>query len=128
MRWLLLALIMAAAGCIEQAAVPSAGILSFTPGKGSCSIGQAAFSAERSGGSISFSGAIGTSTPCYSLSAAHSVSNEVVQVQVSASSIGGMCIQCIGQIPFNGTVSGLEGGPYTFIIAGGGTVLFEKKV
>ncbi len=128
MRWLLLALIVAAAGCVEQGATPSAGVLSFTPGKGSCSSGQAEFSASRSGGIISFSGAIDTSTPCYALSAAHSVSNGVVQVRVSAKASGGICIQCIGQIPFNGTVSGLEDRPYTFIIAEEDKVIFEKKV
>jgi hypothetical protein len=128
MRWLMLALLVAAAGCVEQGAAPSASVLSFMPDKVSCASEQAVFGASRSGGVISFSGAVDTSTPCYSLSATHSVSNDVVQVQVSAKSRGGMCIQCVGQIQFNGTVSGLEDREYTFIISKSEKVLFEKKV
>ena len=124
MRWLLFVPLVIAAGCIEAAP----GALSFSPGQGSCSAGEIGFDASRSGGVISFSGSIGTPNPCYSLSAGHSVSNGVVQVMVSADPKEGVCIQCLGHVPFNGTVSGLEEREYSFIIVQEDKVLFEKKV
>lgn len=122
MRKLLLLFLLTISGCIAQTE------LLFEPGNGNCAGGPAEFTAQRTGDQISFSGAINTPNPCYSLNANHSISEETIQVDISAASMEGMCIMCTGQVPFNGSITGLEEKEYLFVLSERGNVLFEKIV
>lgn len=64
-------------------------------------------------GSISFTGSLTTGNPCVSVSANHSVRNNVVTVTVTAASTGGICTQVITNNNYTGTISGLPAGTYT---------------
>jgi ABC-type phosphate transport system substrate-binding protein len=80
-------------------------------------------SATAGSGSISFTGSLTTPTPCYELSASHSVRGSRVIVTVTATGTGGFCTQVITHNNYQGTVSGLAPGDYTFQVVhrtGGG--------
>jgi hypothetical protein len=67
-------------------------------------------------GSIDFAGTITTSTPCYTITAAHTERRNEVTVTVSASDNGGTCIQMITNHNYQGSVTGLAAGTYTFTV------------
>lgn len=74
-------------------------------------------------GSIGFTGSLTTSTPCYDVSATHSSRSGSVTVTVTAADAGGICTQVITNNNYQGTVSGLAAGTYTFTVVhnNGGT-------
>ena len=67
-------------------------------------------------GSISFTGSLTTSTPCYDVSASHSDRNNSVTVTVTAADAGGICTQVITNNNYQGSVNGLAAGTYTFSV------------
>jgi hypothetical protein len=67
-------------------------------------------------GSISFTGSLTTSTPCYDVSASHSDRTNSVTVTVTAADAGGICTQVITNNNYQGSVNGLAAGTYTFSV------------
>ena len=67
-------------------------------------------------GGIDFTGSLTTGTPCYDVTAAHSVRTNTVTVTVTAASTGGFCAQVITHNNYTGRVSGLAAGTYTFTV------------
>lgn len=77
---------------------------------------QTAQSATGGRGRIDFAGSLQTSTPCYTLSAAQTVSGSDVTVTVTATPTGGICAQVITYNNYTGRVSGLSAGTYNFTV------------
>lgn len=71
-------------------------------------------SATGGNGSISFTGSLTTGTPCYEVSGSHAVRGSRVILTVTAAGTGGMCVQVVTHNNYEGTVSGLAPGSYTF--------------
>ncbi|HEX6039701.1 hypothetical protein [Longimicrobium sp.] len=67
-------------------------------------------------GSISFTGSITTPTPCYAVNAAQTTRKNEVTVTVTAASTGGICTQIITNNNYQGAVTGLTAGTYTFTV------------
>lgn len=67
-------------------------------------------------GSIDFTGSLTTGTPCYDLSATHTSGGGDVTVTVSAASTGGICTQVVTNNNYQGSVTGLAAGTYTFTV------------
>jgi hypothetical protein len=67
-------------------------------------------------GTIDFTGSLTTGTPCYDVSAAHRSGPGQVTVTVSAVSTGGICAQVITHNNYQGRVSNLAPGTYTFTV------------
>lgn len=67
-------------------------------------------------GSISFTGSITTGNPCYSVSATHGAQGGSVTVTVTAASTGGICTQLVTNNNYQGAVTGLAAGTYTFTV------------
>lgn len=67
-------------------------------------------------GSIDFTGSISTSTPCYDVTATHTSGTNAVTVTVTASGSGGFCTQVITNNNYEGSVTGLAAGTYTFTV------------
>jgi hypothetical protein len=65
---------------------------------------------------ISFTGSITTPNPCYAVTAAQSTRRNQVTVTVSAAPTDGFCTQIITNNNYQGTVTGLEPGTYTFTV------------
>lgn len=70
--------------------------------------------ASGSVGSIDFTGSLVTGTPCYDVSATHGTQGSTVTVTVTAASTGGFCTQVVTNNNYEGSVSGLAAGTYTF--------------
>ncbi|HEX6039700.1 hypothetical protein [Longimicrobium sp.] len=79
-------------------------------------------------GSINFAGSITTPTPCYEVSASHTARSSVVTVNVRTADAGGICTQVITNYNYQGSVSGLEPGLYTFTITHNGTPAYTNAV
>jgi hypothetical protein len=80
-------------------------------------------SATGGAGTIDFTGSLTTGTPCYELSASHAVRGSRVILTVTATETGGFCTQVITHNNYQGQVSGLSAGDYTFEVVhrtGGG--------
>ena len=67
-------------------------------------------------GRIDFTGSLTTGTPCYELSAAHGAQSNTVTVTVTVAGTGGFCAQVITYNNYQGAVTGLAAGTYTFIV------------
>lgn len=67
-------------------------------------------------GSINFTGSLTTPTPCYELTATQSGRRSNVTVTVSAANTGGFCTQVITNNNYQGSVTGLAAGTYTFTV------------
>jgi hypothetical protein len=67
-------------------------------------------------GSISFTGSLSTPTPCYELTAAQSTKRNNITVTVTAAGTGGFCTQVITNNNYQGAVSGLAAGTYSFTV------------
>jgi hypothetical protein len=67
-------------------------------------------------GRIDFSGSLTTGTPCVNVTASHSATTNTVTVTVSAASNGSACIQVVTFNNYQGAVSGLTAGTYTFTV------------
>ncbi len=84
----------------------------FKSGKGACSTGEEETSLSIEGDTLSFTGSVNTPSPCYTLTASHSLYKSVLKVEVSSQAKPGVCVQCLGSVPFNFQVSGLPEGSY----------------
>jgi len=83
----------------------------FTSGKGACSTGEdTPLSIE--GDTFSFTGSVKTPTPCYILTASHSLYKSILKVEISSQAKPGVCVQCLGSVPFEFQVGGLPEGTY----------------
>lgn len=71
-------------------------------------------SATGGAGSISFAGSLTTGTPCYELSGSHAVRGSRVILTVTATGTGGFCTQVVTHNNYQGSISGLAPGDYTF--------------
>jgi hypothetical protein len=67
-------------------------------------------------GRIDFTGSMLTSTPCVTVSATHTARNSAVTVTVSAADNGGFCMQVMTNNNYQGAVTGLAAGTYTFTV------------
>ena len=80
-------------------------------------------SASGGTGSIEFAGSLTTPTPCYELAGSHAVRGSRVILTVTATGTGGICTQVITHNNYQGQVTGLAAGSYTFEVVhrtGGG--------
>lgn len=73
-------------------------------------------SSSGAAGSINFAGSLTTSTPCYDVSATHSARTGSVTVTVTGTDTGGFCTQVITNNNYQGAVTGLAAGTYTFTV------------
>lgn len=67
-------------------------------------------------GRIDFTGSVLTGTPCVELSATHGQRRTNITVTVTATGTGGFCTQVITNNNYQGAVSGLAAGTYTFTV------------
>lgn len=67
-------------------------------------------------GRIDFTGSVLTGTPCYQLSATHGAQGTSVTVTVTAASTGDFCAQVLTNNNYQGSVTGLAAGTYTFTV------------
>lgn len=67
-------------------------------------------------GTIDFTGSLQTPNPCYNVTAAHTGSGTAITVTVSAAYNGNICTQVITWHNYNGRISGLPAGNYTFTV------------
>jgi hypothetical protein len=67
-------------------------------------------------GQINFTGSITTGTPCYDLTATHGAQGNGITVTVTAASTGGFCTQVITNNNYQGAVTSLAAGSYTFTV------------
>lgn len=65
-------------------------------------------------GAINFTGSVTTSNPCFDVTATHGQQQNVVTLTVSAAYNGNICTQVITNHNYQGAVSGLPAGSYTF--------------
>lgn len=84
-------------------------------------------------GSIEFTGSLTTPTPCYTLSASHSVRGNRVVLTVTAQGTGGICTQVITHNNYQGAITGLAAGDYTFEVvhrtgSGPGETVYSTSV
>lgn len=83
-------------------------------------------------GVIDFTGSLTTSTPCYTVSGAHTTRGSTITVTVTPASTGGFCSQVITYNNYTGQVSGLQAGTYTFNVVhadgGRGTTVYSSTV
>lgn len=82
-------------------------------------------------GAIEFTGSLTTSTPCFDVRAAHRASGSTITLTVTARSTGGTCIQVITHHNYQGAVSKLAPGTYTFEVVhdvGGRQTVFSEMV
>jgi hypothetical protein len=84
----------------------------FNSGKGTCSTGEEDTSLSIDGGTLSLTGALRTPTPCYTLTASQTLYKSVFRVEISSQAKAGVCVLCLGSVPFNFQVSGLPDGTY----------------
>ncbi len=80
-------------------------------------------SATGGSGTIAFTGSLTTPTPCYELAGTHAVRGSRVILTVTASQTGDFCTQVITHNNYQGSITGLAPGEYTFEVVhriGGG--------
>ena len=65
-------------------------------------------------GSINFTGSVTTGTPCYNVTASHTGRRNTITVTVTATDNGNICTQVVTNQNYQGAVSGLAAGNYTF--------------
>lgn len=65
-------------------------------------------------GAINFTGSVTTPNPCFDVTATHGLRQNVVTVTVSAAYNGNICTQVLTNHNYQGAVSGLPAGTYTF--------------
>lgn len=87
-------------------------------------LGQAEPARERaptiarvSPGSVQVTGAIGTPTPCYTIDAGLDAKERALTLTLTASARDGACIQILAAFEYRATISGLESGSYTILVA-----------
>lgn len=140
---LTLALLAATAAC-DGAPTASSALTAPTDGPSLAQKSRLSFSATQSytdqtpqtatggTGRIDFTGSLTTGTPCYSVTATHGAQGGNVTVTVSAASTGGFCTQIVTNNNYQGSVTGLAAGTYTFTVihntAGGSETAYTGPV
>lgn len=124
--------IVLASGCILAEPSPPPPIpavtFAFTPGQGSCATGEPKAVIWSENDAIKFTGGISTPTPCYTLDAAYKISGDLIIINIQKRALGGVCIQCIGAVPFEGELNGLPTGNYTVKVVSENKVLAEEAL
>lgn len=118
-------------GCVLNAppSQPASEVsLAFTPGQGSCATGEPEITVWSDSGALKFAGSILTPTPCYSLDASYKISGKIIEISIQKQPLGGVCIQCIGAVPFEGEITGLKEGDYRVKVFVDGKPLKEAEV
>ena len=77
---------------------------------------QTAQTSSGSVGAIDFTGSVTTGTPCYDVTADHTVRGSSVTLTVTATSTGGICTQVITYNNYQGDISRLSPGTYDFTV------------
>ncbi|HEX2203132.1 MAG TPA: hypothetical protein VHG91_07530 [Longimicrobium sp.] len=65
-------------------------------------------------GAINFTGSVTTSNPCFDVTASHGQQQNTITLTVTAAYNGNICTQVITHHNYQGAVSGLASGTYTF--------------
>ncbi|NIO43997.1 MAG: ArsR family transcriptional regulator [Candidatus Aenigmarchaeota archaeon] len=105
----------------------------FNSGTGTCYSGN--YSEEKKGtteiigenNKITFSGFVITSDPCHELEGSYSMNDSKITIEITSKSMGGICIACVGSIPFDGYLD-LNEGHYNVKIIYEQTIITEKDV
>jgi ABC-type phosphate transport system substrate-binding protein len=83
-------------------------------------------------GTIDFTGSVTTPTPCYELTAEHTVRGPNVTLTVTATQVPGFCAQVITYNNYEGQISGLDSGTYRFRVIhdvnGSRTTAYDDEV
>ncbi|HEU4451838.1 MAG TPA: hypothetical protein VFR81_02225 [Longimicrobium sp.] len=79
-------------------------------------------------GRINFTGSLLTGTPCVNVTATHTAGSGVVNLNVTSAPNGSACIQVITYNNYQGNISGLPAGTYTFNAVHNGTVAYTTTV
>ena len=79
-------------------------------------------------GRINFTGSLFSGTPCVNVTATHSVASNVVTLNVTSASNGQACIQVVTYNNYQGNISGLAAGTYTFNVVHNGTPAYSSTV
>jgi hypothetical protein len=79
-------------------------------------------------GTINFTGSLFSGTPCVNVTATHSATSSVVNLNVTSASNGNVCIQVVTYNNYQGNISGLPAGTYTFNAVHNGTVAYTTTV
>jgi hypothetical protein len=79
-------------------------------------------------GRINFTGSLFSGTPCVNVTATHTAGSGVVTLNVTSASNGQSCIQVITYNNYQGNVSGLAAGTYTFNAVHNGTLAYSTTV
>jgi|GEM_PF-1361797 len=100
---------------------------SFESESGNCG-GFANVSIKVIGNKIQVSGSVETPSPCYDLSATHAINETEILIGLSARSHGGICVLCIGSIPFSAWLPEVPPGSYVVRMVFDGKLLLESEV
>lgn len=79
-------------------------------------------------GRIDFTGSLFSGTPCVNVTASHTAGGGVVTLNVASASNGSACIQVVTYNNYQGNISGLPAGTYTFNAVHNGTVAYTTTV
>jgi hypothetical protein len=83
-------------------------------------------------GSINFAGTLTTGTPCVDVTASHTDKRGVITVTVTATGNGGFCTQVVTNNNYQGAVTGLAAGSYTFnvvhVVDGSSSTAYSSTV
>jgi hypothetical protein len=106
--------------------LPPAKEFYFSSGKGGCgSPKEIAFNI--SGKTLHISGAIQTPTPCYALSAEYAIKEDALTIELSSRSKGGVCVECLGAVPFKAELRNIPYGRYQVRLRYGGRALIKPS-
>ncbi len=97
-------------------------VLSFHQGQASCGAGADDAQVQAGPGVIRFSGRMTMPDPCHQLDAMLETKNSELIVHISAIApkpSEGLCIQCLGQAPYEGEIISVRPGQYTVRIRHG---------
>ena len=108
--------------------------LALVYGDGGCaSISESWATISVRGDRVYFTGSVIAATPCHELRAqmADPVTltyPPIIEVEISAMESHGVCVQCIGEIPFEGEIRHLDPGDYDIVISCQGSILAQGRV
>ena len=113
-KWVIftIVIIIAVSGCIHSFPIEG---FSFNDEKGQCTSKESS-NAEMTlaENKIKFSGYVITSTPCHELEASYSIekvelvkapNTDIITITIKEKTVGPGCVECLGEIPFNGEIT-----------------------
>ncbi len=106
-------------------------MLSFHQGAASCGAGVDDAQVQAGPGVIRFSGRMTMPDPCHQLDALLEIKNPELIVHITArapKSSENVCIQCVGQAPYDGEIVGVRPEQYTIVIRHGEREITRAKV